>query len=277
MPVSTSDHEGRARGAATALATAVCLALLAALIVAPSASAQSGELPRLGIKTSRDAVVWDKRGTRIGGTLRTPAGVRSAGRLVKLYERPYPYRRSKIIARTRTNDKGRYSFGSIKPDYNSRYRAAVNEPGVVARSDSPLVAVYVQADFDVRATRRGTAESRLEYRYSPKLPTRLDDRRILWYFNKVGASKAKVRDRTRTNVKKKGVMRASSSFRLPPGRYRFEVRSCIKITKKDIGIGPPVARRGCPETIRLRSGRAQARADAVAGSGFSDVATARRR
>lgn len=265
---------------AAGVVAAICLTLLAALAVsllaAPAARAQSGALPKLGIKTSRDAIVWDRRGTRITGMLRTPPGVSSAGRLVKLYERPYPYRRSKVVARTRTNDRGRYSFGAIEPDYNSRYRAAVSEPGVEARSDSPLVVVYAQGDFVVRATRGGTAEVELELRYSPKLPTDLDGLKTLFYFNKVGARKARVKDTSRTKVRRRGILRAQGSFGLPPGRYRFEVRYCIRTSqKRDIGLGPPVEDRRCPRSFRVR--RTQAMSTGATAVPPGDVAVTRRR
>ena len=177
--------------------------------------------------------------------------------MLKLYERPFPYKRSKLIATTTTNADGTYSFESVKPDVNSTYKVAINDPDLAARSKSELVVVFAHGALKVKATKGRDIVSRFRLRYSPKLSTKLAGREVLWYFNEVGRPRFKVADRTRSKQPRKGLLKGKSRFQAPPGDYRFRVTYCLDVPDdKDIGIGTPGAPRNCPNSFPAEASRA---------------------
>ena len=204
-----------------------------------------------------DSIGFGRGSVAIQGNLTADAGVSPAGRVLKLYERPFPYKRSKQIARTTTDANGAYGFEGVKPDMNSTYKVAINDPDLAARSESTLVVVFARGDLKVRATRNRDIVSRFRLRYSPKLSTNLAGRKVLWYFNEVGRPRFKVADRTRSKQPRRGLLKGKSRFMAPPGDYRFRVTYCLDVPdEKDIGIGTPGAPRNCPNSFPAAASRA---------------------
>ena len=254
----------RNRSGRLSLSMVCALALVIGLSAAASASAAT-----LTERPSKKSITYNRETLKITGTLQTDPGVSPANRQVKLLERAYPYKRVKVVARTATDATGRYAFGQVQPDVNSRYRAVVSDPAVSARSANKLVVVFARGNLNVRTTRDGHAKSHFLLVYSPKLRTRLAGRRILWYFHRLGNPRFTVRDRTRTRQPRPGRLKGRSRFALPNGDYRYEVTYCIDTPdKRDIGIGPPGVSRDCPRKFRARSrGLARASAGVAAVSG----------
>lgn len=238
----------------TSIAATTLVTALALLACAPSASAAD---PSLSIAPAAAGVVFGDP-VSIGGALTVPAGVSAAGHEVKLYERRYPYKRSKIIATTRTATDGSYEFARVLPRYNSRYRAAVGDDAVAARSASKLVVVSPRTLLRVKATKSSKAVSTLRLEYSSELSLSLDRRKVTWYFHRFGTPRFVSSDRTRAKERKrraKKILRSRSSFPVPRGDYQFEVTYCIDVpAKRDIGLGAPSSQRGCPKSFRA-SGR----------------------
>lgn len=257
------DRSGR-RGALT-----LCiLALGAGLVAADSAAAAT-----ISIGRSKDAITYGSESLRIFGELQPGAGASAAGRSVTLYEKPYPYKRSKVSARTLTGSEGRYGF-RVQPEINSRYRVAVNDPEVATRSRSKLVVVFARGRLTGRATRDGHAEARFRLVYSPKLPTRLGGKRVSWYFHRLGTSRFTERDRSRAREPRRGALTGRGRWRLKPGRYRYEYAYCIdEPDRRDIGIGPPGVPRDCPRAFRAssRTLRSATGGSAAGGAGAGPV------
>jgi len=232
------------------LATAVGLLALGAVAAAPAGAA------KVTAKADPEAITFKRGSVAIKGTLTADPGVSAAGRTLKLYERPYPYKRSEQIAVTTTGADGSYSFDGVKPAMNSNYKVAINDPDLAARSKSELVVVFAQGEIKVRATRSRKVVSSFSLAYSPKLKTDLAGREVLWYFNKIGKPRFTVADRTRSKQPRKGLLTGKSSFPAPPGEYRFRVTYCLDVPNdRDIGIGPPGAPRNCPNSFPAAASR----------------------
>ena len=255
------------------------LGSMAALAVLAPAGAGAAT-PALSIAPSPEAVLFGTPAS-VGGVLTPPQGVAAGGHTVKLYAKPFPYKRSKLIATATTAADGSYGFG-VSPSYNTRYRAAVSDDALAVRSASKLLAVAPQATLKIKVSKSSDAISRVRLRYSSRLPLSLDGRKVTWYFHRAGTSRFVSRDHTRAREKRKGattVLRARSKFGVPRGRYSFEVTYCIDVPKqRDIGLGPPVKGRGCPKSFRAGNPRqAAARLGAAAAplAAGSSTASAR--
>lgn len=267
----------RGKSGSRSASVLVAIALAVALMAADSAAAAT-----INIARSKDFITYNRDSVKISGRLQTDAGGPAVGnREVKLYEKPYPYKRSKVIARTQTDAEGKYRFGGVQPDFNTRYRAAVGDPGVEARSKLKLVYVFARGGLSTRATRDGHAKSRFRLVFAPKLPTRLGGRKVVWYFHRLGTSRFTARDRSRSKEPRRGLLKGRSRFKLPDGRYRFQVTYCLDgPDKRDIGLGPPGVSRDCPRSFpangRTLSSGSSAEADAVGASlsGSAEIVSA---
>ena len=228
---------------------------LAALAVA-GIGAQGASAASVNIKAKPDAITYSQGSVKIKGFLVVDPGASAAGRTLKLYERPYPYRSASLIATTVTDAEGHYVF-DVEPDVNSTYKVAINEPDVVARSKSQQVVVFAQGKLKVKTTRDRHIASRFKLKYSPSLTTNLAHRKVLWYFNEVGKPRFSIKDKTRTKAPRKGLLVGKSRFKAPSGDYRFRVTYCIDVpNQKDIGVGPPGASRSCPHSFPAATSRA---------------------
>ena len=241
------------------------MGLSALAVIAMAVGAEAARAASVSIRPSEEAVTYGNQ-IRISGRLVTDTGVSPAGRQVTLYERRYPYESSHALARVRTGPQGGYVFRGVEPDYNSRYRVAVNEPDVQVRSKSKLIVVFARGRLSGHTTRDGHAVARFRLRYSPRLPTRLAGRKVLWYFHRIGTRRFTVRDRSRTRQPRRGVLKSKGRWDLPPGRYRYEYAYCIDSPdRRDIGIGPPGVRRDCPRAVPARRARTLRSGAAAAG------------
>lgn len=233
------------------------LAVAAGLITFGALGAGSALAADLTAKAEPESISFGRGSVTIEGSLTADAGVSPAGRVLKLYERPFPYKRAKQIAQATTNADGDYSFDGVKPEVNSTYKVAINDPDLAARSKSALVVVFARGDLEVRATKKRDIVSSFRLQYSPKLTTKLAGREVLWYFNKVGDPRFKVADRTRSKQPRKGLLKGKSRFAAPTGDYRFRVTYCLDVPdEKDIGIGTPGAPRNCPNSFPAEASRA---------------------
>ncbi len=235
--------------------------------------AQGASAAAVSIKAKPEAITYGQGTIKIKGFLTADEGVSAGGRTLKLYERPYPYKSSKLIATTTTGPDGRYLFADVTPDLNSTYKVAINDPDLAARSRSRQVVVFAEGKLNVRTTRDRHIASRFKLKFSPKLRTNLANRRVLWYFNKIGNARFVIKDKTRAKTPRKGMLTGKSRFQAPPGNYRFQVTYCIDApNQRDIGVGPPGASRKCPRSFPATASRALSRAGASATSAGSSIA-----
>lgn len=233
------------------------VAALAGLIAFVALGASSASAAEVTAKADPESVTFGRGSVAIEGALTADAGVSPAGRVLKLYERPFPYKRSKQIAEATTNADGSYAFEGVKPDVNSTYKVAINDPDLAARSKAALVVVFARGDLKVKATRDREIVSRFRLVYSPKLNTKLAGREVRWYFNEVGKPRFTIADKTRSKQTRKGLLKSKSRFPAPPGDYRFRVTYCLDVpNEKDIGIGTPGAPRNCPNSFPAAASRA---------------------
>ena len=233
------------------------LAVSAALAVFAALGAGTASAADVSAEAKPDSVSYKGGPVAIRGALTADPGVSAAGRVLKLYERPFPYKRSKQVARTTTDANGSYVFSDLNPELNTTYKVAISDPDLAARSKAELVVVFARGKLRVRATKSRDIISKFKLRYSPKLSTKLSGRKVLWYFNKVGKPRFTVADRTRSKQARKGVLKGKSRFTAPRGNYRFRVTYCLDVPdKKDIGIGPPGAPRNCPGSFPAETSRA---------------------
>ena len=227
--------------------------------------AQGAAAATVSIKAKPDAITYNQGTVKIKGVLTADAGVSAAGRTLNLYERSYPYKSATLIARTVTGADGRYLFADVKPDLNSTYKVAINDPDLLARSKSRQVVVFAQGKLKVRTTRDRHIASRFKLKFSPKLGSKLANRKVLWYFNQIGKPRFVIKDKTRTKSPRKGLLVGKSRFKAPSGNYRFRVTYCIDVpNQKDIGVGPPGAPRKCPRSFPAEASRALSTAGATA-------------
>ena len=241
-------------------ATFVSLAALAIFGI----GAQGASAASVSIKAKPEAITYSQGSVKIKGFLIVDPGASAAGRTLKLYERPYPYRSANVIATTVTDAEGHYVF-DVVPDINSTYKVAINEPDVVARSKSQQVVVFAKGKLKVKTTRDRHIASHFKLKYSPNLPTNLAHRKVLWYFNEVGKPRFAIKDTSRTKARRKGLLIGKSRFEAPSGNYRFRVTYCIEVPhQKDIGVGPPGAPRTCPRSFPAQMSRALSTAGASA-------------
>lgn len=253
----------------TTRVTRVRAAIAAAFVVLAVAGigAQGAAAAAVSIKAKPEAITYDQGTIKIKGVLTGDAGISVAGRTLKLYERPYPYKAANLIATTVAGADGRYLFADVKPDLNSTYRVAINDPDLIARSKSQQVVVFAQGKLNVRTTRDRHIASRFKLKFSPKLRTKLANRKVLWYFNEIGKSRFVIKDKTRTKARRAGLLAGKSRFQAPPGNYRFRVTYCIDVpNQKDIGVGPPGAPRKCPRSFPAQASRALSTAGKSAGA-----------
>jgi hypothetical protein len=229
--------------------------------------AQGASAASLSIKAKPEAITFGQGPIQIKGFLEGDAGVSAAGRTLKLYERPFPYKKATLIGTTVTEGNGFYVFNGVEPDLNSTYKVAINDPDLVARSKSQQVVVFADGKLKVRATRDRHIASHFELRFSPNLPTDLAGLKVFWYFNKTGDANYTIKDTTRTKAPQAGTLTGRSRFEAPAGNYNFRVTYCIDVPNdNDIGVGPPGASRTCPRSFPAEPASAAA---ARAGSGVA--------
>lgn len=235
---------------------AAIAASFAALAVA-GIGAQGASAATVSIKANPEAITYEQGTVKIKGLLTGDTGISPAGRTLKLYERPFPYKSAKLIATTVTGTDGSYVFADVEPDLNSTYKVAINDPDLIARSKSQQVVVFAQGKLNVRTTRDRHIASRFQLKFSPKLSIKLARLPVLWYFNKIGKPLFTVKDKTRAKAPRKGLLRSKSRFEAPSGNYRYRVTYCIDVPdQKDIGVGPPGAARKCPRSFPAQASRA---------------------
>lgn len=241
------------------IACAAALALAATTAPAHAASLTANAKP--------DAITYQQGSVTIKGNLTADGSVSPANRELNLYKRGYPYDKGRLVTTTRTDANGHYSFTGLRPDRNSTYKVAINDPDLAARSDSQLVVVYAQGHLKVRTKKNRHIVSSFELVYSPRLTTKLAGRKVLWYFAKDGATRFRVKDRSRSFLVQKGDLKGKSNFEAPPGDYRFRITYCLDVPdKRDIGVGPPGAPRDCPRSFKAQAARTLRSVGAVAGS-----------
>lgn len=242
-------------------AAATIVAFAAAGIAAEQAAAASAT-----ITASPDAITYGQGTVEIRGFLTADPGISPAGRTLKLYERPYPYKSSQQIATTVTDANGHYVFEDVAPDLNSTYKVAINDPDLAARSKSQMVVVFARGTLSVRATPDRHVASRFRLVFSPDLPTDLADRQVFWYFNEIGKPRYVIKDKTLTEEPHPGLLVGRSRFTPPPGQYKFRVTYCIDVpNQEDIGVGPPGAPRTCPRSFPAETARVLRSAGSAAG------------
>jgi hypothetical protein len=89
-------------------------------------------------------------------------------------------------------------------------------------------------------------------RFSPDLPTRIDDRKVFMYWRKTTWERFRRADITRSYLLREGKVASYNYFELPHDRegFRFHLFWCIEIPSKpraaDIGFGKPLYRNDCP-------------------------------
>ena len=248
----------------TALRARTAFAATLAACAVAAIGAQGASAASVSIKAKPDAIEYSNGMVQINGFLVADPGVSAAGRTLKLYERPYPYKSSQQIATTVTDAQGHYVFDGVEPDLNSTYKVAINDPDLIARSKSQQVVVFAHGELRVRATRDRRIKSKFSLEFSPKLKTDFDHRQVFWYFNRSGNPLYVIKDETRTKTPRKGLVTGHTSFPAPAGNYTFRVTYCIDVPdQKDIGVGPPGAPRKCPRSFPAEMSRALA----AAGSG----------
>ena len=235
-------------------------------IAAASAGAAQGA--SITAQADPQSITYKQGEITIEGDVTADPGVVAAGRQVKLYKRGYPYTKGRLVETTVTDADGHYSFTGLRPDRNSSYRAVVSATNLEARSDSLLVVVFAQGDLTVRTKKNRHIVSKFELIYSPRLKTKLADRKVLWYFNKVGEPRFTIKDRSRSFLVDKGELRGKSNFEAPPGEYRFRITYCLDVPdKRDIGVGPAGAPRDCPRSFQARAARTLRSVGAAVGPG----------
>jgi hypothetical protein len=101
-------------------------------------------LPRLTIAAHPAPVVFGST-TTITGQLQSGG---NGGRTVELQANPYPYSGFATVATTTTDTAGHYSFASVKPTVNTRYRTVVKTPSAT----SAVVKVGVRIRLGRRAS-----------------------------------------------------------------------------------------------------------------------------
>jgi hypothetical protein len=236
-----------------------------AIAAGGAGAAQGAELTA---KADPQAITYKQGSVTIEGNLTADPGVSAAGREVKLYKRGYPYKKARLVTTTLTDANGHYSFTGLRPDRNSTYKAAVGDPDLTARSNPKLIVVYAQGDLEVRAKQNRHIVSKFELVYSPRLRTNLADRKVRWYFHKLGDPRFEIADRSRSYLDGPGDLKGKSDFKAPPGGYRFEVTYCLDVPdKRDIGVGPPGAQRDCPRSFAARTAARTLRSVGAAAPG----------
>lgn len=104
-----------------ALSVAAATVVLGTVPASPApAAAASPRRPKISVSASRNRVPAGTRVTLSGG-------VKGAVRPVKvnLYSLPWPYRKARLVATTRTGSRGSFSFGR-NPGLDTRYRVTVD-------------------------------------------------------------------------------------------------------------------------------------------------------
>ena len=241
----------------------VCLAL-ASLVGAADASAA-----KLSIEAKPRT--YPAKNAAVIGKLTPDPGASAAGQEIRLFEKRYPYRRTSSSLTTTTDQRGRYRF-RVHPEFNTRYRAVVVGAATPVRSKSKLLVVFARGSFTFKATNDGRAAAFFRFLFSPKVPVKLGGRKVLWYFHRIGTKRFTVRDRTRSKERRRGLVVGRTRFALPRGEYRFEVAYClVGPDRRDVGVGSPTKRRGCPRSFPARRARVS-RAGSGATAGAPDAA-----
>lgn len=241
-------------------AAAALIAALAAALLTPGPAAAGISTAALTIKPSADSVRFN-RTVELSGRLTTggapPAS--PADREVVLRATPFPYEAEQVIATARTDAQGRYTFGDVPVRLNTVFRVTVAD-GVSASSPEAFVVSKPKVKTGVEVGRNARVTTSLSVRYPAELPTRLDDRKVFWYFRKVSEKKWDPVERSRTRKAAEGKVEAKATFKAPPGDYRFATAYCLEVPNiQDIGVWAPVDDPRCPRKPFKRFGREAAR------------------
>jgi hypothetical protein len=94
-------------------------------------------------------------------------------------------------------------------------------------------------DFHWINTRQRKLRASIVYKYSRNLSYDFDRLPLYFYLRKIGSNRIKPIARTRTRMRRPGLVRGSATFKLPPGRYRFYIPWCFQPDQADFGLGKP--------------------------------------
>ena len=186
----------------------------------------------------------------------------ASGKTVTLLASPYPYEGEEVAGTTTTGPGGSFSFPDTDPPFNTRYRVSFD--GDILDGDATSSAVqifrFIKDDYDLKVTRDGFADARLDLFYPPEVQPEyyVGRKDVYWYFGKTTQDRYKRVDRTRFFDTDRGVA-TDIRYRLPRSRkpYRFFFFPCVEAPAADIGLGNDKPVR-CPDSFKARSARAAA-------------------
>lgn len=166
------------------------------------------------------------------------------GKTVTLLATPYPYGSENTAGTTTVGPDGQFSFGSVEPDLNTRYRATFDGDVLDGDAQSETVQLFVSPtiSFDFATDPfRPVSNAQAMIGYSEAVqPEFLVGKPIFWYFKKTSQKRYKRVETTKLRDVFEGVM-GKATIKLPRSRkgYRYQLAFCVDEPSQDIGVGPP--------------------------------------
>ena len=191
--------------------------LSAALVAMPSALvspalATTGQSPTITLRAAHPHLHVGKVDTLTGTVTNAPAGSQ-----VKLFSRPFPYKKAHLLGTVAPGPSGGFSF-AVKPDRNTRYGVMLTE--TLARAITTIGVVW-PLGLKVSALPLGRAAIRIVVHHPSDLNWR--GARARWYFKTSANSPFREAHSTRTHHLNKTAIELHTVATLPAGRFRWRV------------------------------------------------------